>query len=56
VRLRDNKVAVNEREQARADMRLILDAEEKANQAPPKPRQQRAADTKKRARRREAAK
>jgi hypothetical protein len=56
VRLRENKVAVNEREQARVDMRLILDAEEKADQVPPKPRQPGAAGSRKSAPNEEASK
>jgi len=45
--LLDDKAAINQRAQARADMRLILDAEEKADKAPPQPRQPRAAGSKK---------
>lgn len=48
IRLQDNKVAVNERRQARADMRLILDAEEEAEASLAKSRCPRGAGSKKR--------
>jgi len=47
MRLLDDKVAIDERAQARVDMRLILDAEEKADEAHPQPHQPRAAGSKK---------
>ncbi len=54
--LLDTKVAVTERHQARADMRLILDAEEAADKSPTKRRQPRAACSEKSSSRRKGAK